>query len=192
MKFNTEIKYLGLQENILFLSTSFFLIWSWVFISMYLENGNDRGLLTICGFIIVTSVILSFFFSKNKVANLLKLLLLLSLVCILTFILTLAIGLSLVNLIGADWIGFLIPILIVGISFYLVLRQLIAFPNNKLAFWTFIAIAALTIIGFLIFKHYYSIAAHDFRIGFPIGVFLTLLCISIGILCGKKNKHENL
>lgn len=185
MKLKTEIKYLGFKENLIFLSSSVLLIWIWVVISMNLDYGNDRGLLTISGFVILTSIILSFFLSKKILTNSLKLILQFSVVCILTFILTLTIGLKIADLTGADWIGIIIPVAIVGISFYLIIRQLTAFRNNKLAFWTFITLPTITIIGTLLLRNYYNTLAYDFGIGFPIGLNLTLLFISISVLCRK-------
>jgi hypothetical protein len=191
MKLKTEIKYLGFKENLIFLSSSILLIWVWAIISMNLDNGNDRGLITICGFVILTSIVLSFFLSKKILTNSLKLILQIAMVCILTFIFTLTIGLKLADLTGIDWIGFIILILMIGISFFLILRQLTAFPNNKLAFWTFLTIPILTIIGTSILQNYDNTLAYDFGAGFPIGIFLTLMFISIGILCREKTTAHN-
>tara|TARA_R110002051_G_C8524925_1_gene468563 strand:- start:29 stop:610 length:582 start_codon:yes stop_codon:yes gene_type:complete len=191
MKLKTEIEYLGFKENLIFLSSSILLIWTWAIISMNLDKGNDRGLLTICGFIIVTSIVLSFFLSKKTLTNTFRLIFQFAVVCILTFIFTLTVGLKMADLIGADWIGFIIPVLMVGISCYLILRQLTAFPNNNLAFWTFIAIPILTIIGTSIIRNYDNTIAYDFGTGLPTSIFLTLLFISIGVLCREKTTAHN-
>ena len=191
MKLKTEIKYFAFKENIFFLITSILLTWTWAFLSINLDKGNDRGILTIGGFTIMTSIVLSLFLSKNKLINSLKLTLQFALVCILTFVLTLTIGLKIADFIGIEWIGFAIPVLILGVSFYYILRQLIAFPNNKLAFWTILIIPILTLTGLSIIQSYDNTFLYDVGIGFPIGIFLTLLFSTIGTLCREKTTTHN-
>lgn len=186
MKLKTEIKYLAFRENLFFLLTSILSTWTWTFLTINLDKGNDRGLLTISGFTILTSIVLSLFLSKNKLINSLKLTLQFALVCILTFALSLTIGLNIVYLIGIEWIVFTIPVLILGVSFYFILRQLIAFPNNKLAFWTILFIPILTLTVLSIIQSYDSTFLYDVGIGFPIGIFLTSLFLTIGTLCREK------
>jgi hypothetical protein len=186
MYLKTEVKYLAFKENIIFLASSILSVWVWTLLCMSLDRGNDRGLLTIFGFIILTSILLSYFLSKKKLANSLKLILQFIFACILTIILTWVIGPELGYLIGIDWVGFILPVFFLGFSFYIILRQLFAFPNNKLAFWVIVATPAFTIFGLSVF--YNSPSAHDAGVGFPVGVFLTIVFLAIGILCREKRK----
>lgn len=188
---NTEIKYFSQKQNIIFLLSSLSLIWIWILISSYIDRGNDRGLITILGITILTALIFSFFFSKNKIADFFMSLIFLLISCFLIFILSITLGLYLENLSKLKWFGFIVPIVTSGSLIFLNIRRLISFPDNKVAFWCIFSIPIIIVFGISSLSFYDGIFAHDFGIGFLISIYLTSIFVLIGILCRTKKTTHN-
>ena len=193
MILNNEIKYFTKKQNLIFVLSSIFLIWFWMLTASFIDKGNDRGLITILGTVIITALIFSLFLSKNRMADFFYSLLILLLSSFLIFILSFTLGLYLEDLTKLNWVGFIIPIVTSGILIFLNIRRLIAFPNNKTAFWYLFIIPIVMVIGISVLPFYDSIFIYDFGIGFLISIYMTTVFVIIGILCRTKtleNTHK--
>ena len=173
-----KTEHISKGQNLVFLSVSLFLIWTWMFFSAIMDVNNNRGLLTISGFIILASISLSIFLSKKKIIAFL-----------ITFFyfgfLSFTMTLMIFSLGAFDWIGTILTLLLLGTSIFLIVRRLIDFPNNTIAFLIILCLP-IPIVAIINLPFYDSTFKHKFGIAFPIAIYLSLLFISISILSRKK------
>ncbi|MFD1601126.1 hypothetical protein ACFSJW_22270 [Flavobacterium artemisiae] len=186
MKLSTEIKHLSFTRNIVFIVSSLVLIIAWMFICAKIDRENDRGLLTSFGYCCIFPAILVSFFSNNKVADFFSLLIYLCVACLLVLLVGFTLGILLTVIAGP--LGIAAPLLVTGFLMFYCIRLVISFPDNKTAFWV---ILVLPIIAAIIL---YALPAnksdlHEYGIGFPISIYLSLQIISIAVLC-KLNNQE--
>nr|WP_315221244.1 hypothetical protein [uncultured Flavobacterium sp.] len=184
---STEIKYFTPKQTAVFLSISLFLVWFWMFIAARVDREDDRGFLTTFGIIMIMCFILAKFFSNGKGGQFLATLFYLSFGSFLVFLLTLTLGLLLSAVVS--WAGFIVPITSTGLLMFFILRRLFSFPDNYVAFWVIISLPILVIITLQLLPFYDNIFAHDYGIGFPISIYLSLVFIAISVLC-RERKSE--
>lgn len=106
MKLSTETKYLTIRQSIIFLLVSLSLVWVWMFITAKIDRGNDRGLMTSFGVIVIMCFVMVQFFAKDKSGEFLATFFYLCLGCLLIFILTLTLGILVSALIKWSWAWF--------------------------------------------------------------------------------------
>lgn len=191
MELSGKIKQLSPEQTILFLASSLILVWGWMLICVNIDTGNDRGLLTTIGMVLITSLILSIFFSKKKLVGFIFIAVGLVVSCFLVLFLSATLGSKLEYMTGLPWTGFLIPIVSTGALVFLILRTLFSFPNNTLAFWLILSIPPLAIAGIMALPFYDGIFAHDVGIGFVFAIYLTFLFLLLGILCRERTEQHS-
>jgi hypothetical protein len=173
-----KTEHISKRQNLVFLSVSLFLVWTWMYFSAIKDVNNDRGLLTISGFIILTSFLLSIFLSKKKIIAFLITFFYFGILGFFMMLMIFSLGVF-------DWIGTIFTLLLLGASIFLIVRRLIVFPNNRIAFLIILCLP-IPIVAIINLSFYDSTFKHKFGIAFPIAIYLSLLFISISILCRKK------
>ncbi|RKR10578.1 hypothetical protein C8C83_2255 [Flavobacterium sp. 90] len=186
MKLNTEVKYLTIKQSAIFLLVSLSLFWSWMFITAKIDRGNDRGLMTSFGTIVILTFILVRFFSKAKSGEYLATFFFLTFGNLLSFILTMTIGFAIS--VASKWIGFIVPIATTTFLLFFILRRLFSFPDNFVAFWVLFSLPILTAITLKILPFYDSIVSYHLGLGFPIAIYLSFVFIAIAILCRESQR----
>ncbi len=188
MKLNTEVKYLTLKQSAIFLLVSLSLFWIWMFITSKIDRGNDRGLMTSFGTIVILTFVLVQFFAKAKSGEYLATFFFLSFGILIVFILSMTIGLIISAITKLDWIGFIVPLTATGFLLFFILRRLFSFPNNFVAFWILFSLPILTAIILKILPFYDSIVSYELGLGFPIAIYLSFVFIAIAILCRESQR----
>ncbi|MBF4517305.1 hypothetical protein IRZ71_13150 [Flavobacterium sp. ANB] len=188
MKLSTEIKYLTIKQSTIFLLISLSLFWSWMFITFKIDRGNDRGLMTSFGAIIILTFILVQFFAKVKSGQFLATFFFLCFGILIVFILTITIGLIISAITKWDWAGFIVPLITTGFLLFFILRRLFSFPDNFVAFWVLFSLPILTAVTLKILPFYDDSASYDLGLGFPIAIYLSFVFIAIAILCRESQK----
>ena len=191
IELSDKVKYLNRKENLIFLISSLLIVWIWTFVSINIDRENDRGMITLIGFSLIFPSVISVFFSKNKVFDFFISLFLLLLLGFLTFIISLIPNFYLIYITGLDWVGFIIPTILTGLSFYFIIRCVFSFPDNKKAFIYILTIPIIIIVSLCCLPFYDGIFAHETGIGFLIGIYLSLLFGVISFLCSKKKTTHN-
>jgi hypothetical protein len=186
MKLNTEIKYLTHKQITIFLLVSLSLIWTWMFITSKIDRGNDRGLMTSFGTIIILTFILVQFFAKVKSGEYLATFFYLSFGILAVFLLTMTIGLVISAVIKLEWAGFVVPLTTTGLLLFFILRRLFSFPDNFVAFWVLFSLTILTGVTLKVLPFYDTISSYDLGLGFPIAIYLSFVFIAIAILCRES------
>ena len=185
MKFSTETKHFTPAQNTTFIAGSLLPVWLWMFISAEVDKGNDRGLLTSVGMTLLSTLILAVFFSNNKIIDFFKTLCYLLLSGFIVLLLSVSLGFYIGHITKIDWLGLIVPIVSSGILMFYMLRRLFSFPDNIKAFCVILSLPLL--MGLIMYVPFYDgMFAHKYGIGLPIAAFLSLLFISIAILCHKK------
>ena len=185
IELSSDIKYFSKKENFTFLVVSLLIVWGWTLISISIDNSNDRGLITLSGFSLILPSILSIFFSKNKIFDFLISLFLLILFGFFTFLISLMPNFYLMFVTGLNWIGFILPTILISISIYFISRCVFSFLDNKKAF-IYIFLIPIIIISLCMLPFYDGIFAHDTGIGFLIGIYLSIFFGVISFLCRKE------
>lgn len=188
MKLNTEVKYLTIKQSAIFLLVSLSLFWSWMFITSKIDRGNDRGLMTSFGTIVILTFILVQFFAKVKLGEYLATFFFLSFGILIVFILSMTFGLIISAITKWDWIGFIVPLALTTFLLFFILRRLFSFPDNFVAFWVLFSLPILTGITLKILPFYDDIVGHELGIGFPIAIYLSFVFIAIAILCRESQR----
>jgi len=188
MKLNTEVKHLTRKQSAIFLLVSLSLIWVWMFITSIIDTGNDRGLMTSFGTVVILTFILVQFFAKVKSGEYLATFFYLCFGSLLSFIITMAIGLLIMAVIKSGWAWFVVPLTTTGFLLFFILRRLFSFPDNFVAFWVLFLLPILTVITLEVLPFYDDIAKHDLGLGFPIAIYLSFVFIAIAILCRESQK----
>lgn len=189
MKLNKEVKYLTHKQSVIFLLVSLSLIWAWMFITSIIDTGNDRGLMTSLGIVIILTYILVKFFAKVKSGEYLATFFYLSFGSFLSFIITMTAGLLIMAVIKSGWAWFIVPLTTTGFLLFFILRRLFSFPDNFVAFWVLFSLPILTVITLELLPFYNGIAKHDLGVGFPIAIYLSFVFIAIAILCRESQKE---
>jgi len=190
MKLNHKVKHLSLKENILFVVASIASTWVWMLLCIGMDVGNDRGLLTLFGYIFLVSLIFTFLVNGNWF-DMCKIILKLSIVGILIFVTSFSMGTQLSHFFGIDWLEYFIPVFILGISIFFILRQYFSFSNNKIAFMLILLVPIFTIIILSLFPFYDNSFFYDYGIGFLLGIYLTILFLVIGFLIKDSSTITN-
>jgi len=170
----------------MFLSLSLLLVWAWMFLCVKIDRENDRGLLTLVGISILMSIILSIFFSRNIIVTFIGILIRLLLSMLIIFVLSLTLGSYIQLITNLSWTWFIVPSASSSILVYLNLRRLFSFPDNYKAFLLMLVLPIFTAIIIKSLPFYNDIIAHDLGIGFPISIYISLVFITISILCRQK------
>jgi len=189
MKLNSEVKYLTHKQNNIFLLVSLSLIWVWMFITSIIDTGNDRGLMTSFGVVIILTFLLVQFLAKNKSGEYLATFFYLSFGCFLSFIITMTIGLLISAITKSGWAWSIVPLTTTGFLLFFILRRLFSFPDNFVAFWVLFSLPILTFITLEVLPFVVNIDKHDLGIGFPIAIYLSFVFIAIAILCRESQKE---
>lgn len=187
MKLSADVKYLTVKQSVVFLLVSFSLIWVWMFITSKIDRGNDRGLMTSFGTIIILTFILVKFFAKIKSGEYLATFFYLSFGSLLSFIIIMTIGLIISAVIKSGWVWFIVPLTTTGFLLFFILRRLFSFPDNFVAFWVLFSLPILTLITLEVLS-FGSIDKFELGIGFPIAIYLSFVFIAIAILCRESLK----
>lgn len=170
----------------MFLSLSLLLLWAWMFLCVKIDRENDRGLLTLVAISILMSIILSIFFSRNRVITFISTLIRLLISILIIFVLSLTLGFYIQLITNLSWTGFIVPFVSSPILVYLNLRRLFSFPDNYKAFLIMLVLPIFTAIIIKSLPFYDGIIAHDLGIGFPISIYISLVFITISVLCRQK------
>lgn len=192
MILSTDIKYFTIKQSTIFLLASLFLVWIWMFIAAKYDRENDRGLMTSFGFIIILCFVFVKFFAKQKSGQYLATFFYLFFGWFAVFVLTLILGSVVSIIIKASWAWFLVPLFSTTLLVYFILRRLISFPDNFIAFWTLFTLPILTTLTLELLPFYDGIFKHELGIGFPISIYLSFVFIVIAILCRENQKIETL
>lgn len=182
----SQIKYFSVRQSSMFLSLSLGLLWSWMLLCTKIDRDHDRGLLTLVGVAILMSIVLSVFFSTNIFRSFVSILFRLVLSVLIIFVLSLSLEPYVRSITNLGWTGFIVPFVSLSVLSYFNLRLLFAFPNNLKAFVIMLLLPLLTAIILYLLPFYDDYTAYEYGIGFPLAVYLSLLCISISILCHQK------
>ncbi|MEZ0129621.1 hypothetical protein AB9T88_07605 [Flavobacterium sp. LBUM151] len=188
MKLSTDVKYLTIKQSVIFLLVSLSLIWAWMFITSIIDTGNDRGLMTSFGTVIILTYILVKFFAKVKSGEYLATFFYLSFGSFLSFIITMTAGLLIMAVIKSGWAWFVVPLTTTGFLLFFILRRLFSFPDNFVAFWVLFSLPILVIITLKLLFFYDDVSQHELGIGFPIAIYLSFVFIAIAILCRESQK----
>lgn len=188
---NSDILYFSSRQNLIFLSSSLSILWIWMLLCVEIDRNNDRGFITIVGMSIIMSTVLSIFFSKNIVKTFFTSLFRLlgsTFLIFVSFILGVYISafMDIKGVINLSWTGLIIPFTTSSTLIYLNLRQLFSFQNNCKAFLIMLLLPILTTIIINSLPFYDDIIAHDLGIGFPISIYISLVFITISVLCRQK------
>lgn len=186
MKLNTEVKYFTNKQSTIFLLVALSLIWAWMFITSKIDRGNDRGLMTSFGTMVILTFILVQFFAKVKSGEYLATFFFLSFGNLLSFILTMTIGFAISAV--SKWVWFTVPLTTTTFLLFFILRRLFSFPDNFVAFWVLFSLPVLTAITLKILPFYDSSVSYDLGLGFPIAIYLSFVFITIVILCRESQK----
>jgi hypothetical protein len=186
MKLSTDIKYLTIKQSVIFLLVSLSLIWSWMLITSKIDRGNDRGLMTSFGVIIILTFILVKFFAKIKSGEYLATFFYLSFGSLLSFFIIMTIGLIISAVIKSGWVWFIVPLTTTGFLLFFILRRLFSFPDNFVAFWVLFSLPILTVGTLELLPFYDSTAKYKLGLGFPIAIYLSSVFVAIAILCRER------
>lgn len=186
MKLSTDIKYLTIKQSVIFLLVSLSLIWSWMLITSKIDRGNDRGLMTGFGVIIIVCFVVVQFFAKDKSGQFLATFFFLVFGSFLSFILSMTIGLFISVIIKGGWVLFIVPLATTGFLLFFILRRLFSFPDNFIAFWVLFSLPILTIVTLELLTFYDSIAKYELGFGFPVTIYLSFVFVAITILCRER------
>ncbi|MCD0470160.1 hypothetical protein [Flavobacterium sp. JAS] len=189
MKLNTEVKYLTHKQSAIFLLISLSLIWVWMFITSIIDRGNDRGLMTSFGTVIILTFILVQFFAKVKSGEYLATFFYLIFGSFLSFIITMTIGLLISAVIKSGWAWSIVPLMTIGFLLFFILRRLFSFPDNFVAFWVLFSLPILTFITLEVLPFIVNIDKHGLGIGFPIAIYLSFVFVAIAMLCRESQKE---
>jgi hypothetical protein len=183
MKLSTDVKYLTIKQSVVFLLVSLSLIWAWMFITSKIDRGDDRGLMTGFGVIIIVCFVVVQFFAKNKSGQFLATFFYLVFGSFLSFILTMTIGLFLSVITKGSWLWFIVPLTTTGFLLFFILRRLFSFPDNFIAFWVLFSLPILTVGTLELLPFYNDISKYELGLGFPVAIYLSFVFIAITILC---------
>lgn len=99
--------------------------------------------------------------------------------------------LSLMLSIFIGWFAIVLPSVATGFLIFYTIRLLVSFSENKTAFWTITLMPIITALIFIVLSKFLDdIILHELGIGFPISIYLSLIIISIAVLCRENNTKE--
>lgn len=179
---NNPIKRFTARQNYIFLASSLSLLWSWMFVTALIDRGDNRGLLTVFGYVVITALVFSLFLSSNKIVDFFRCFIYLGLSSAAIFVLSFTLGLYLIHITGLNWTGPIVTIIATGLLIFYSLRCLISFPNNVRAFWTVFLLPIFLIIV-LNLPTFDSSFNQEYGIGFSFSIYLSSLFIAIAVLC---------
>lgn len=188
MKLSKDVKYFSIKQSIIFLAVSLSLVWLWMFITVNIDTGNDRGLMTSFGAIIIMCFVIVKFFAKDKSGQYLATFFFLCFGSLIVFVLTLTIGLFISAIIKYNWAGFIVPLIATAFLLFFILRRLFSFHDNFIAFWTLSSLPILTVFILEALPSYDSISKYELGIGFPISIYFSFVFIAMAILCRQGQK----